>query len=234
MTNGADLGGGMTGGVAAGGMRRRGDTVAAVAQATREAILSGRLAMGQRLVEADLTREFGVGRSSVREAIRHLSSEGLVEIVPHRGAMVRRLMREEVVDRYQVREALEGLAARLVAARINDPVVRARLLEAAGPDDDAGIAEQRRRNYRLHGAIADLSGNPPLAATIRQLWLPAVMSELREELGWEHWRRSIAEHRAFIAAILAGDGDAAEARMRAHLRAGAERIMALPRRVFGP
>jgi DNA-binding GntR family transcriptional regulator len=214
--------------------RKRGDTVVAVARETREAILSGRLAMGQRLIEADLTREFGVGRSSVREAIRHLSSEGLVEIVPHRGAVVRRLTRAEVVDRYEIREVLEGLAARLVAARIGDPAIRQGLLDASGAEHGASIADYRMRNYRLHGAIGDLSGNAQLAAMIRQLWLPAVMSELRDELGWTHWRQSEAEHQAIIDAILAGDGEAAEARMRAHLRQGAGRITALPTRVFGP
>jgi len=213
--------------------RKRGDTVVMVARETREAILSGRLAIGQRLVESDLTREFGVGRSSVREAIRQLSSEGLVEIIPHRGAVVRRLTRAEVIDRYQIREVLEGLAARLVAARISDPAIRQGLLKAFSADPEGSIAEHRRRNYRLHGAIADLSGNAQLAALIRQLWLPAVMSELREELGWAHWRQSETEHQAIIEAILAGDGEAAEARMRVHLRQGAARIKALPARVFG-
>lgn len=214
--------------------RKRGDTVAIVTRETREAILAGRLAMGQRLIEADMAREFGVGRSSVREAIRHLSSEGLVELAPHRGAMVRRLTRAEVIDRFVIREMLEGLAARLVAARIGDPGIRQGLLDALEMGGDAGIAEHRRRNYRLHGAIADLSGNAQLAALIRHLWLPAVMSELREEIGWTHWRQSNTEHQAIIDAILAGDGEAAEARMRAHLQQGAARIAALPKRVFGP
>jgi DNA-binding GntR family transcriptional regulator len=219
-----------------GAQGRRGGVVDHIAAEMRHAIASGRLSLGQRLVECDMAREFGVSRGPVREAFGRLSAEGLIELVPHRGAVVRRLTRAEVADRFQIRAQLEGLAARLVAERIAVPASRDGFLVALRPgDEDAGtIAGLRRDNYRLHGAIADIAGNPLLATMIRQLWLPGAMYDLRGALDHGHWRESTCEHDRIAEAILAGDGAAAEGLMRAHLLRASDRILALPVRVFGP
>ncbi|WP_426954612.1 GntR family transcriptional regulator [Muricoccus radiodurans] len=215
---------------------RRGGVVDHIAAEMRRAIGSGRLSLGQRLIEGDMAREFGVSRGPVREAFGRLSAEGLIELVPHRGAVVRRLTRTEVADRFQIRAQLEGLAARLAAGRVADPAQRDRFLEALRPgEEDAGtIAGLRRDNYRLHGAIAEIAGNPLLATMVRQLWLPAAMLDLRGALDQQHWRESTCEHDRIAEAILSGDGDAAEALMRAHLLRALGTILALPVRVFGP
>jgi len=87
-----------------------------VFETMRAAIISGRFRPGQRLVEKDLCELMKVSRPSVREALRHLESEGLIETVPNRGPVVAMLTRDDVVNIYQVRGALEALAARLFAA----------------------------------------------------------------------------------------------------------------------
>ena len=213
---------------------RCGGVVERIVTETRQSIASGRLSLGQRLVEADITREFNVSRGPVREAFGRLAAEGLIDLVPHRGAVVRRLTRAEVAERFQIRGQLEGLAARLVAGRIAEPGYRERFLAALLPGEDAGtIHGLRRDNYRLHGAIADLAGNALMAAMIRQLWLPAAMFDLRGSLGPQHWRDSVAGHDRIAEAILAGDGAAAETLMREHLECGLQKILALPVRVFG-
>src|SRR5690606_3964267 len=86
-----------------------------VAHAIVEGIKAGIYAPGQRLIEADLTRDLGVSRGPVREATRRLGAEGILDVLPHRGAVVRKLSRRDVAAIYQIRELLEGLAARLSA-----------------------------------------------------------------------------------------------------------------------
>ena len=85
-------------------------------EAITDGVKDGRYAPGQRLVEADLTAELGVSRGPLREALGRLAAEGVLELEPYRGAVVRRLTREDVEDLFSVREVLEGEAARLAAS----------------------------------------------------------------------------------------------------------------------
>ena len=216
--------------------RSRGRTVDYVVADMENAIRSGRLALGQRLIEADMVRELSVSRGTLREALNRLSAAGLVEIVPNRGAVVRRLTRKEVADRFQIRVRLEGLAAALAAERLDEADNRERLSAAAAHASDSGLSSiesYRRENYRLHGTIAELSGNAELAAMVRQVWLPGQMVELRGALDIDYYRQSARDHRRIVEAILARNSAGAEAAMRAHLEAGCEVILSLPSRVFG-
>src|ERR1700723_3733451 len=92
-----------------------GATVAHIVERLRDDILARRLPPGARLVESDLTTRFAVSRGPVREALRRLAAEGLIEHVPHRGALVRRLSPREIRELFQIRIELESLAARLAA-----------------------------------------------------------------------------------------------------------------------
>lgn len=217
------------------GAPRRGATVEFIVRDTEDAIRSGRLALGQRLVEADLMRQLGVSRGPLREALNRLSAAGWVEIVPNRGAAVRRLTRKEVADRFAIRERLEGMAAALTAGRLGEGRDRARFLAAtqAGTTHRQPVETQREQNFEFHGLIAELSGNPQLADMIRRLWLPAVMVEMRRSLDAGFWRRSIEDHERIAGAILAAKPDTAESVMREHLRRQCEAILSLPARVFG-
>lgn len=89
----------------------------------REAITSGRFRPGQRLIEKDLCDLMGVSRPSVREALRHLESEGLIESMPNRGPVVTKITRQDAVSIYQVRAVLEALAAKLFALNATDQQV---------------------------------------------------------------------------------------------------------------
>jgi DNA-binding GntR family transcriptional regulator len=201
-----------------------------------DAIRDGRFAPGQRLVEADLTRELGVSRGPVREAFRRLAAEGLIEIVPHRGALVRRLCRAEAIELFEIRTELEGYAARRAAERCADPCVRERFRAATAPiwatsarhSTAAYIAE----NQRFHAAVIDASGNGTLAALHWRLQLSLILAQIGGALGSEAIAASLDEHRAVATAILAGDPAAAERTMRAHLRRADALIRALPPEVF--
>src|ERR1700733_7756520 len=100
------------------GNQRRGQTVEDIVGRLREAIFAGRIVPGQRLIANDLTEQLGVGRGSIREAFQRLAADGLLDIVPNRGAIVRRLSRDSVRELFQIRVNLEGLGSRLPPPKI--------------------------------------------------------------------------------------------------------------------
>lgn len=97
-----------------------------------DGLYRGRYVPGQRLVEADLTRDFEVGRGSVREALSRLAAEGLVTMNLHRSAIIRSLSRQEVRDLVALLEVLNGFAARLAAERVEQGTNRKLIVEAYG------------------------------------------------------------------------------------------------------
>ncbi|MCI0753484.1 GntR family transcriptional regulator [Teichococcus vastitatis] len=206
--------------------RKRGSTVDYVVQRVRDALLSGRLALGQRLIEADMTQELGVSRGPWREAMRRLEAEGVVELIPNRGALVRRLSRQDIIDRFRIRQSLEGLAASLAASRMAEPGQGERFRAALQLRDGmtAETAAPRVANFRLHRAIAEGAGNAQLLELITQLW----GAELRGPEHATYWQASAAEHDRIIDAVLAGDAAAAEQAMRQHLGAVLDRLLAAP------
>jgi DNA-binding GntR family transcriptional regulator len=214
----------------------RGTTVARVFLHLKDGILYGRYAPGQRLIEADLTRELGVSRGPLREAFRKLTAEGLVESVPNRGAIVRRLSHRETQELFQIRSALESLAARLAAQRIDLPGVRARFEEAIAPiwsDEPRSAALNYLNENRIfHQAVSDTSGNEQLAALCRQMQLPLIMFQLSGALTPETLARSNEEHRAIAKAILLGDGTGAANAMQAHLDRAHRFADELPKSIF--
>ena len=214
----------------------RGRTVDRLVEGLREGILTSRYAPGQRLIEADLTRDFNVSRGPLREAFRRLTAEGLLQIVPNRGALVRRLSYEETIELFQVRSALECLAVRLVAEGIDQGDNRhrfdsaiAQIWSEAPRLDHPGY---HRENREFHFAILDLSGNAQLSELSRQLQLPLLMLQLSGEMTPEMYRDSVLEHREVAAAISHGDADKAEDAMRRHLERAIEVARAMPRSIF--
>lgn len=210
-----------------------GDAVARVVAHVREALLEGRLAPGQRLVEADLARDAGAGRGSVREALRRLDAEGTVTLERHRGASIRKLTRADVVALYDVREVVEGLAARLAAKRGLGKAIAASheaSRRAAAKNDAAGYA---RANAAFHQAILAAADHPMLPELVERLRLPVLRVQFRALLGAETMARSQADHARIVAALRAKDAAKAEAAMRAHIRRSAGVIAKLPDGTFG-
>ena len=202
----------------------------------RAAIRSGRYVPGQRMVEADLTAELGVSRSLLRETFRRLAAEGLVEIVPNRGALVRRLSLRETMELFEIRLELEALAARLAAEKAVDRAVRLRFEDdvsaiwAVEPrlSTSAYLAE----NERFHAALFTASGNGQLGVLNRQMQLSLIMAQISASLTPEVMARSLAEHRAIATAVLDGDAPAADAGARAHLSRARDFVAGMPDDVF--
>jgi DNA-binding GntR family transcriptional regulator len=188
---------------------------AQIADRIAAAIVEERFAPGERLNEKLLSEQFGVSRAPLREALRMLETRGLVRITPQRGARVTLLSRDEVLQLFEIREVLVGLAAREVARRW-DEALAARLepalaaLESAVAEPDA----YARASAAATLDIAHASGNPRLAEMIRS-FASQIGRYARLGLAARPRRdRSLRNWRALFGAFRAGDADAADTLQR--------------------
>src|SRR5580765_4278392 len=187
----------------------------------RAEILSGRLKPGAELAEVALSAQLGVSRGPLREAIGRLASEGLVTVRPRRGAVVRSLSKEEFVELYQVREALEMLAVRLAVPRLGDDGVAdlERLLAAMAAHAERGeVAEFFEANSAFHLRLVEAAGNEKLRELYDQLLAQLGRYRLRSLTLRGNLERSVAEHAAILRAIKRGDADRAAHLMSEHIR----------------
>lgn len=188
----------------------------------REKIRQGEFVPGQRLIVADLTRILNVSPGPVREAIRRLTGEGLVEVQRNRGAIVRQLTAREVEDLFDLREVVEGLLARQAAKHIRESGhfeeledIMARMAATRGSGDVAGYNEL---NHELHNAIYRISGNQRAAEIAQQLAMPLYQFRLHHFMDVAMMNHSWREHEQIAGAILEGDAVNAERFMRMHVR----------------
>jgi DNA-binding GntR family transcriptional regulator len=194
-----------------------------VADWLRDAIRSSRFVPGQRLVEADITQATGASRSKVREALQRLESEGLIQIEEFKGASVRRVSLEEVRQIYRARIALEGISARDFALNA-DAAARERLVSLMEQLDKAveeGAANEfNRLNAEWHEQIVTGSGNALIAGLLERLHIPIQRLLFESLYDQERLISANVGHHEVVAAILAGNGDAAEAALRHHIEEG--------------
>jgi DNA-binding GntR family transcriptional regulator len=201
-----------------------------VADTIREAITAGDFAPNQRLVEAELSEQFGASRASVRNALAQLATEGLVERIQNRGARVRAVSLDEAVEITEVRMALEGLCAAKAAERVTDADrealldLGARMKAAVAAGDVLGYSDLNRR---LHGRVLEMSGQHTACAVLERLHGQNVRRQFRLAMHPGRPQVSLPQHLAVIDAVCAGDADAAEAAMRAHLRSVVSALPAL-------
>jgi DNA-binding GntR family transcriptional regulator len=193
------------------------DTVQA---ALRDAIFGGALRAGDALSVPELARRLNVSRSPVREAVLGLVAQGLAVEQPRRGVVVATVAPQDLVAIHEVREFLEAGAARLAAGRIDKAGVdrlRRILAEQQRAVKDKDAAGYFRTNSELHAAIAAGAGNPRLAQILRTLEDQMRIALDRAAGDERHIRSGYDEHRRVVAAIAAGDADAADAAMRRHI-----------------
>ena len=195
----------------------------------RRAIVAGELVPKQRLVEADLTAEYGASRGNIRMALSELTIEGLVERVQNRGARVRAVSVDEALEITEVRAALEALCARKAAERIS-PAESRELHELAKQMEDA-VARGDGQSYsagnqRLHAKIIAVSAQQTAAATIQRLRGQAVRFQFQISRQPGRPSVSLPQHLAIIDAICRHDPDGAAEAMRLHLESVADAIRA--------
>lgn len=183
----------------------------------RKRIIYGKLEPGQRLIEQALADEFGVSRIPVREALRMLESESLVETIPRRGVVVKVFSRQDLEHLYDVRTALEVQAFRLAAERATEKDTRKLTLllkqvEKAMKKED--FSEVARVNVEFHEAVIEIAGNPFLSSMLEPLTgrLGLLMGQSHEH------ERQLTEHAGLAEAIAEHDADRAGAAALAHVR----------------
>jgi DNA-binding GntR family transcriptional regulator len=189
--------------------------------ALRERILSGDLPRGTKLRQTFLANELGVSRTPLREALRRLSTEGLVEFAPNRGATVSELDFGDMRHAWSARVALEPGAARLAAQRRERAAIAAMREAIADQRRAAGDkADSFAANRAFHLALAAASGNPHLTRFAEMLWVPRIgvpiyQAQAADPAGAQAWAD---EHERIADAIASGDADAAERLTRAHVQ----------------
>ncbi|MFJ3670688.1 GntR family transcriptional regulator [Streptomyces sp. NPDC090106] len=201
----------------------------------RRRIIEAELQPGERLVERDLAAELEVSRIPLREALRLLEADGLVLLVPHRGALVAPFTPADVRDLFDVRESLESLAARLAAERSDRAALdrlaarlaTARAATRAGDQDAIAAA-----NAGFHRDIVELADNPLLLGLMRPMeartqWLFRLTAQ-RDPA------RQCSEHEQLYEAIAAGDADRAAAIAHEHVADGRADSLALAERWSHP
>lgn len=193
----------------------------------RQQILAEQLPPGTELSEAALSRGLAVSRGPIREAMGRLAAEGLVTVRPRRGAEVRSLTPQELVDAYQVREALEVMAVRLAVPGITesdltrlDELVDT-MAECARKDR---VAEFFAANVAFHELFCQLSGNAKLQEVHHRLEGEISRFQVRTLALRGSLESSVSEHRAILAAVRLGDVDEACELTAAHIRVPAQRL----------
>jgi DNA-binding GntR family transcriptional regulator len=195
----------------------------------RQAILSGRLKPGERLVEGRLADELGVSRNPVREAIRALASEGLIEVTARRGAAVATMTENEARETIEVRALLEGQNARLAARRQDKEIIKR--IQSVLNKGTAAVAAKRfdqlfDLNQHFHRELAAAGQNTVLGELLQKLRERTAMLFSPTDPGRQ--ARSWEEHAAILRAIVEGDERAAATLAAEHvMRAGMDFLVGL-------
>lgn len=202
-----------------------------VIERLRDAILAFVYAPGERLVEREVCERFGVSRTVVREALRHLEAEGLVDLVPNRGPVVATITAAEARALYEVREALESLAARYCAERAT-PAQKRQIAKALTRVETAyrkgRIGDELAAKAVLYEALFAGSGNSVIAATLRPMHARAQMLRAFSLQVPGRADQSLRELRAVVRAIERGDAKTAARYAALHVRnAGAAALSKL-------
>jgi DNA-binding GntR family transcriptional regulator len=208
-----------------------------VAERIRTEILEGRLKPGEWLRQERLAQEHGVSQMPVREALRRLAAEGLVEHVPYRGVRVVEFSAADVEDLYACRAFIEGMAARFAAESISEEDVvglralASRMAECKVP---AELHEYRELNRRFHEQIFRASGRSFLMRTLAQLWsaFPTMLWSNVPRVARDSMpsrdQPDLEEHAAIVAALAEHDPKGAERAVRRHIEeAGSTLVSAL-------
>lgn len=200
-----------------------------VTERLRDMIVEGRLTPGARVNEAALCEQLGVSRTPLREALKILAAEGLVDLLPRRGARVAGLSATELGELFEVLSGLERTAAELAALRASEADL-ARLEELQARIEQHHDARNRHDyahdNHALHETIVALAGNAVLKEVHARLMTRVRRARYMALLSQERWDESVAEHAAILAALAARDARRAGELMHRHVARTGEVVRA--------
>lgn len=192
-------------------------------------IVDRKLKPGDKILQEKISREFGVSRTPLMCALKKLEQEKLVQAVPRRGFYVRRFTKEEVLEAFELREILEGLAARR-AAHVISPVQAEKLrgfFKDADPSDSANsIKRYAEEDRRFHQYLVELGGFDLLNDILENYNIITVSYRIDVMEGLvRHPRETLPEHHALIDAIATGKTDQAEKLARQHFNRSRQQLM---------
>lgn len=183
-------------------------------------IFNGRLRQGERINETELATELGISRNPLREALRVLSQQGVIVIIPRRGAFVRKLSRSYIDELFSFRRVVEGFAIQLAVETVTDEGIKqlegiVKAMEAAADrGDEAALVEN---DFRFHVAICELSGNEHVQRAVLQIRAEVQMAISMAKQRFETLHDAAADHWPIVEAMRSKDGQSAVKAIEHHI-----------------
>lgn len=202
----------------------------AAAERLRDLIIEGVLPPGARLNERVLAAQLGVSRTPLREAFKMLAGEGLVALLPNRGAIVVELSRADIEHTFELMAALEALSGELAAKRATQQEideVRALHFEMLAAHARRDLAAYYYVNLSIHRIINRAARNPVLADTFRTVNARIQSLRFKSNLNHDKWDAAVREHSEMVEALAARDGARLGALLRRHLENKCDVVLAL-------
>lgn len=192
-----------------------------VAYRLRELLVEGVIAPGAKLNERELALQLNVSRTPLREAIKMLAAEGLVELLPNRGAVAVNLSEQDVRNTFEVMAGLEGMSGELAVQRISEAQlteIKALHFEMLAAHARRDLSTYYRINAQIHRAINTAANNDVLTTTYSQVNARLQALRFRSNQDEAKWSRAVAEHGQMIDALTQRDGAALKAVLVQHLQ----------------
>ena len=199
-----------------------------VAHRLRQMLIENRIAPGSKLNERELSELLNVSRTPLREAIKMLAAEGLVELLPNRGAIAVLLSEADVLNTFEVMAGLEAQSGELAAQRITPAElneIKAMHFEMLAAYTRRDLPAYYRLNSAIHRDINAAAKNPVLTATYQQVNARLQALRFRSNQNEEKWRDAVKEHEDMVAALTARDSAAMRAVMTQHLEHKLDTVM---------
>jgi DNA-binding GntR family transcriptional regulator len=199
-----------------------------VAQRLRQMLVENRIAPGAKLNERELADVLNVSRTPLREAIKMLAAEGLVELLPNRGAIAVSLSETDVLNTFEVMAGLEAMSGELAAQRITEAElaeIKAMQFEMMAAYTRRDLSNYYRINARIHSAINAAAKNPVLTVTYNQVNARLQALRFRSNQDGAKWKRAMGEHEKMIVALERRDAAALRELLAAHLRSKRDAVI---------
>lgn len=193
----------------------------------REMIFAGELIGGQRVPEKMICERLSISRTPLREALKVLASEGLLELLPNRGARVSRLTANQVDEMFPVMGVLEGLAGKIACERITDAEIdgiRALHYQMAAHHKRRELGEYFALNQKIHEKIMAATGNATLAGMYASLAARIRMARYRANFSQSRWDQAMAEHEEILDALAERNGRRLTRILSTHLKNTCETV----------
>ncbi|HLW04313.1 MAG TPA: GntR family transcriptional regulator [Azoarcus sp.] len=198
----------------------------------RQRIIEGDFEPGSKLNERELCEAMNVSRTPLREAIKTLAAEGLVELLPNRGAVVAQLDEQDLIDTFEVIAGLEGLSGKLAAQRITEEElaeIRALQFEMCAAHARRDLPVYYRLNLEIHARINAAARNPVLEQTWRNVNARLQVLRFRSNLDGAKWDRALEEHKQMVELLAQRDAEGLRRLLVTHLLGKRDTVLELMR-----